>query len=299
MKTKTASVFPLRGRLAVFWAVPLLLLALSALVSSRSLALRAGQQRAPGESGKERFFLEVSGRPALALGFRNALADLAWLQAVQVSGASRLARSDYDRLHTLIRATINFDPRFDVPYLYGAVILGSTIHHAEKGLEIVDLGWAAFPTEWRLPFYAGYIHYFSLGDPAAAGRSFETAARVPGSPAHLPFLASRMLVHGRDTETALSLLDAMIGSETDPVRLEALGRRRLDVVAERDMQALERAVEDYRARTGAPPGHLSHLVAAGVIPALPEEPRGGRYFITPSGEVRSDRVTGRLKVFIR
>jgi hypothetical protein len=299
MKTKTASVFPLRGRLAVFWAVPLLLLALSALVSSRSLALRTGQPRAPGESGKERFFLEVSGRPALALGFRNALADLVWLGAVQVSGASRLFREDYDRFSLLVRTVTNFDPKFDVPYLYAGIVLAESPDHAEEALGILKTGEMHLPREWRLPFYAGYIHYFTLGDPIRGGKAIEEAARTPGSPAYLPLLASRMFAEGREPEAALSLLDAMVGNETDPARLEALKRRRLDVVAERDIQTLERAVEDYRARTGAPPGDLSHLVAAGSIPALPEEPRGGRYFITPSGEVRSDRMAGRLKVFVR
>jgi hypothetical protein len=296
MKTDTATVFPKRRRLAVFWAVPLLLLALSALASSRALAVRAEQPQAPGGGGKERFFLEVSRRPALALGFRNALADLAWLQAIQVSGASRLTRGDYDRLHALIRTAVNFDPRFDAPYLHGAIILGDTAHHGEKGLEIAELGQAAFPMEWRFPFYGGYTHYFSLGDPAAAGRSFDAAARVPGSPAYLSLLASRMFVEGREPEAALSLLGEMIRQETDPGRIKVLERRFREVVVERDIQVMERAAEEYLKKTGSIPARFSDLVSSGLLAAVPPEPHGGRYFITPSGEIRSDAVTSRLRV---
>ena len=72
------------------------------------------------------------------------------------------------------------------------------------------------------------------------------------------------------------------------------------VEVERDLQILEEAIGEYRARVGSPPGRLADLVRAGVLARIPEEPYGGRYLLMPDGRVRSDRAPeGRLKVFRR
>jgi hypothetical protein len=296
----------MRRRIAVFWAVPLLLLALSALVSSRALAVRAGQPQAQGGGGTGSLLIEVSRRPAFTLGFRNLLADLVWLQAVQISSALRLSREeidlsreDYDRFSILIRSVTNFDPKFDVPYLYAGILLGESPAHAGEALSVLEAGKRHLPGEWRLPFYAGYIHYFTAKDPVKGGKAIEEAARVPGSPAYLSLLASRMLAEGREPEAALSLLEEMIRQESDPGRLRVLERRLREVVVERDIQVMERAAEEYRMQTGTFPATLSELVFSGLLAAVPPEPNGGRYFITPSGEVRSDMVMSRLRVIKR
>jgi hypothetical protein len=123
------------------------------------------------------------------------------------------------------------------------------------------------------------------------------AARLPGSPAYLPGLASRMLSEAREPEAALKLLEPIIRQEGDPARRAVLERRIREVTVERDLQALERAVERYREKMGVAPGDLSALVREGILEGIPQEPNGGRYVIDRGGKVRSDRVAQRLQVF--
>ena len=127
--------------------------------------------------------------------------------------------------------------------------------------------------------------------------SIREAAQLPGSPPYLSLLAARMLTEGRNPQTALALLEAISRQETDPARREVLQRRIREVIVERDLQSLERAVEAYRARHGDVPASLSDLVRDGIVDRIPEEPHGGRYLMSSNGEVRSDRMTQRLKVF--
>lgn len=242
---------------------------------------------------------EISRRPFLSFGFRNFLADLAWLEAVQVSGSRKMAPSDYDRLHLLIRTVNNYDPRFVVPYILGGLMVGDSPSHVREALEILRRGRENHPLDWRLPFYVGYLRYFVLGDPVAGGEALGEAARIPGSPAYLPLLAARMLSEGRRPETAVAFLSAIMRHETDPFRREILERRMKEVIVERDIQDLERAVEDYREETGAWPGTLSDLVAAGVRTRIPAEPNGGKYLLSPGGKVRSNKAVQRLNVFRR
>ena len=292
----TSSV--LRAAASARWMVPLLLFFLSALLSSRLLPDHARARTADAKLAREEgLLLEVSRRPALAFGFRNFLGDLMWLKAVQLAGARKMAPEDYDRLYVLLKGVGNFDPLFDVPYLLGGIVLADSPHHVREALAILDRGAKSLPTDWRFPFYIGYTRYFSLGDPLAGGRAFEKAARLPGSPPYLPLLASRMLTEGREPQTALALLEAMVEQETDPARTMVLQRRMREVIVERDLQSLERAVAEYRARHGALPANLPTLVEAGILRRIPREPHGGRYLLLHSGEVRSDRLEQRLKVF--
>ena len=123
------------------------------------------------------------------------------------------------------------------------------------------------------------------------------AARLPGSPAYLPGLASRMLSEAREPEAALAMLETIVRQESDPLRRAVLERRIREVTVERDLQVLESAVGNYREKNGTTPADLSALVREGILAAIPEEPNGGRYLLGKDGKVRSDRVAQRLQVF--
>jgi hypothetical protein len=274
------------ARLAA-WLLPVALILLAAAIS-RSVtaggALKGRAGDAPSLLGA------VSRRPALSLGFRNFLGDVAWLSAVQVSGSRKMARADYDRLSDLLSSVIRFDPRFAVPYLLGGIVLGDSPDHAGEALDLLVRGEKQFPLDWRFPFYAGYIHYFSLGNPEEGGMALIRAARVPGSPGYFPLLASRMLSEGHRPATALAFLQEMARRETDPRRKASLEERIRRVEVERDLQALEEAIAKYTERTGVRPSEPGDLVRAGLLARIPEDPYGGRYVFTPDGQVWSDRA---------
>ena len=296
---KEANPLPFPRKAASFlWLVPVLFLGVSVIPSSRILHERASVAQT-GERGVRSggLILRISKRPAFAFGFRNFLGDLAWLQAVQTAGSRRMSRRDYDRLAVLIRIVGNLDPRFVVPYLLGGILLGDSPDHVGVALDILEKGRNNHPADWRFPFYTGYIRYFSLGDPLEGGDALVAASRIPGSPPYLPLLAARMLSEGRKPETALAFLSAMLNQETDPARREILNRRIREVIVERDIQTMERAIEAYREKTGEMPAALTDLLRSGLLPRIPDEPHGGKYFLQQDGTVRSDRVTGRLKVF--
>lgn len=273
-----------------------------ALLASTGFSWRLLPLGALPESGRQvrvapALFASVSRKPEFAFGFRNVLADIVWLETVQVAGTRKMTRSDYDRLYELLDVVSNFDPKFEIPYLLGGLVLGESTPHAQKALRVLGRGKEQCPTDWRFPFYMGFTHYFSLGDAIAGGRAVAEAAHLPGSPAYLPGLASRMLSEARAAEAALKLLEPIVKQESDPARRAVLERRIREVTVERDLQVLERAVEKYREKTGTVPADLSALVREGILAAIPEEPNGGNYLLAQGGKVRSDRVSQRLRVF--
>ena len=285
-----------RGRGARFaaWLLPVALILLSAAISHR---VTSGRTQAAGRGNSPSVLGAISRRPALSFGFPNLLGDLVWLEAVQVSGNRKMTPDDYDRLSDLLSTVVRFDPRFMVPYLLGGIVLGDSPDHADAALDLLSRGERQFPSEWRFPFYTGYIQYFSLGNPEEGGMALLRAARIPGSPDYFPLLASRMLSEGHRPATALAFLQEMTERETDSRRKAFLEERIRRVIVERDLQSMEMAIAEYTSRVGAPPGKLADLVQSGMLARIPEEPYGGRHLLTPNGGVRSDRAPReRLKV---
>jgi len=279
------------GWIAAFW-----------LLVSMGMSWRLLPLRDSPESGRQvrevpGLLVAVSHRPEFAFGFRNVLADVVWLQAIQVAGKIKMTPAEYDRLYELLNIEANLDPNFEVPYLLGGLILGESSQHGREALRVFERGKVAHPADWRFPFYIGFTHYFSLGDAVAGGGAMAEAARLPGSPAYLPGLASRMLSEAREPESALRMLEPIAQEENDPARRAVLERRIREVTVERDLQALERAVESYREKMGTVPRAMSDLVRVGILSGIPEEPNGGRYVLESGGKVRSDRVSQRLRVF--
>ena len=239
----------------------------------------------------------ISQRPSFAFGFRNFFADIVWLEAVQGMGNLKMISAEYDRLFELLNVEANFDPKFDIPYLLGGLVLGESPDHAQKALKVFERGKGQYPADWRFPFYIGYTNYFSLSEAETAGKAMAEAARLPGSPAYLPGLASRMLSEAREPEAALALLETIVRQENDPARRSVLERRIREVAVERDLQILERTVERYLEKTGSLPSRLADLVREGALAEIPVEPNGGNYLLERGGKVRSDRVSQRLRVF--
>jgi hypothetical protein len=276
----------------------ILFFALSGVFSSRILAERTRYRHLEMQFTEgANLLLEISRRPPLTLGFRNFLADITWLDAVQVAGNLKMTPAEYDRLYDLLNVVANFDPKFEIPYLLGGLVLGESPDHALEALRILERGMAHHPADWRFPFYIGYTNYFSLGEPEAAGKAMAEAARLPGSPAFLAGLASRMLSEARNPAAALAMLETIANQENDPAWRAVLERRIREVIVEWDLQILESAVERYRGKTGTVPVELADLVREGILAAVPPEPNGGRYLLERGGKVRSDRVAQRLRVF--
>lgn len=240
---------------------------------------------------------EIGRYPVATLGFKSFAADVAWLSAIQSAGNRNMSNGDYEALAVLLESVTSLDPRFETPFLLGGLILANSPGHVPRAIEILKKGEHSFKDEWLMPFYQGYIRYFSLGDSVGGGNDLVRASKLPDAPRYLPLLASRILIEGNRPEGALAFLLEMEKQEKNPDQREAIRKRILAVVVERDIRFLESAVAIFRDKFGRVPARLNELVSSGIVDSLPTEPLGGRYQIGPNGSVCSDKVTERMKVF--
>ena len=231
------------------------------------------------------------------LGYRQVVADLIWLQAVQHIGAKRDTQLGYTWTYHAVDVLTDLDPTFVAPYQATGLFLGVLVGRHDEGLAILNKGSRHNPSNWQLPFLAGYISYYERCDAAGAGEFFRMAARVPGSPAYLPQLAARMTVESGDPTAALEFLDRFSRSVSDERLREALFRRMKEIVQEQDLRFLEESTKRYRLKYGRGPAKLEDLMLHGIIPQLPVDPLGGQYEIDGlTGAVSASSKRDRLRI---
>jgi hypothetical protein len=214
----------------------------------------------------------------LALGFDRLLADLFWLRTVYYVGDERSREARYPAVDRLAQLVTDVDPGFTTAYIVMCGAIGylkgdpdAAIELLRKGIRHVDY--------WKLNFLLGFTLFSEKLDYSGAAREMERAARLPGSPAYLPLLASRLYASSGDPETALSFIRARLAEETQPETRSALEKRMRDLWITRDLAQIDAAIDAHRTRTGRAPLGLEELITSGALASEPRDPRGGRYRI--------------------
>jgi tetratricopeptide (TPR) repeat protein len=236
-------------------------------------------------------------RPAL-LGFHHLGADLLWLRIVQVFGEQVVTEWDYEWLYHAFDVVTTLDPQYTYVYDVGGTVLAEFAHRVELSNQLLEKGFEANPTAWRLPFVLGFNHFFHLQDYVSAARYMSEAAQIPGHPFYVDTLAARLYVEGGSPALALQYLEAMIQQAANPELRRIYVEKYNEVLIARDLRALDEAVERYRKACGANPQTLSDLVGKGFLSAIPDEPFGGEYRVDPrTGEVSSSTHPERLRLY--
>ena len=238
-------------------------------------------------------------KPAL-LGYHHLGADILWLKLVQVIGKKRNSQDEYEWMYHALDVITTLDPHYAYAYYVGGIILGDLANRPDLSIRLLERGVNANPEVWNLPFLLGYNYYFSRNDPAKGAEYIMQAANLPDGPSYLPGLATRMAAEAGSPDTALAFLEARLRETQDLEMREFLANRMKEVIIERDLRQLERAVETYRTQHQALPATLLDLVVAGVLPNLPEEPFGGDYRLdSKSGSISSSTHPDRLRTFFK
>jgi hypothetical protein len=119
-------------------------------------------------------FLKVA-----SLGYREAAADLAWMQAVQYYGEYRQRGNDLSEFDHYLDVVNTLDPRYEHAYVLGAVVMATDGGDLPAALDILRRGWRANPHSGTCAFEMGFLCYIVGNDVDAALRYFRLAGEDP------------------------------------------------------------------------------------------------------------------------
>ena len=122
-----------------------------------------------------------------SLGYSSIAADVLYLWSIQYYSNYQI-EDRYDYLDQIYRRVIaELDPRFVDAYLVGSMIMSVEANRDDLALKLLAEGTENNPTEWILPFQAGFLCYQRLRDYGCARDRFEQALRrIDAALAKLP-----------------------------------------------------------------------------------------------------------------
>ena len=220
---------------------------------------------------------------AISLGHAPLLADFVYLWAIQYySDYNQVDRYRYVE-HVFGEVIAELDPGYIDPYWLGALILTTEGKDEEAGLRLLDRGFEKNPSEWILPFLAGWeCERFGQFDRAAV--YFDRAAKAPGAPPDLFRLKAGMTARTGNLKEAIARWQDVLDDPRNNDEARAIAARQIRTLSVRaDVQDLDAAIATYRLRNGRPPRSLEDLVRTGILKALPADPDGNAYAYDPSG----------------
>jgi hypothetical protein len=268
-----------------------------------SVQVQAARERVYPRSGDTEESLYL--RSGLALqrltGAYNALfADLYWIRTIQYFGDTKLRLDKqtseavapehaYPLLYPLLDITTTLDPRFNIAYRFGSVYLAERYPRGagrpDQAIALLLKGLRERPDKWEYMEDIGFVHYWFRHDFIAAAEWFRKAGDVPDAPWWLKSLAATTLAQGGDRRSSRAMWVGIVQTaEVDWLRKDA-ERRLVQLSALDIIDALQRAVNDYAARTGEKPDWPA-LVRARVLRGIPLDPTGAPFVLTPDGRVQ-------------
>jgi tetratricopeptide (TPR) repeat protein len=274
-----------------FWLISVVMMG---LLISLQFALKPSQE---SERKLEQLMYLPDGEymKIASLGYRQLLADLLWIRAIQVMGDKQVSESNGRWLYRALDIVTTLDPQFVRAYEAGGLALTTLVVLPEESNRLMKKGMQHNPTEWKLPFLVGINYYYELYDDAKAADYISQASRLPNAPSSLATLAANLYVSAHSPQQAVNLLSAMYQEATDESARKLLEIRLKIVITERDLSLLEQAIDRYRKLKGINPPRLDALVTAGLLSILPVEPAGGRYvYDAKTGAVSSSEMPERL-----
>jgi len=255
------------------------------------------ERRAPARAQADELLYLPNGKHLrlMSLGQAPLLADAIYIWAIQYY--SDYERSDRYRYveHVFGDVIAELDPHYVDAYWLGALIMTVEARDLEAGLRLLDKGIAENPDQWILPYLAGWESYHA-GDYRRAAAYFARAAAVPGAPHAVRRMQAGVLSRAGDLRVALQLWEEVRDDPASDAASVAIAKRQVRGLRARiELQALQAAVDRFRAENARYPASLEELRERGYIRNVPRDSQDRAYAYDPrTGRVSSaaGRVLG-------
>jgi tetratricopeptide (TPR) repeat protein len=256
-------------------------------------------------SDEETLYLSRRATSRIVFSQRSLASDLYWIRAIQYYGGhtkDATARVDdalepppalaarapvaFDLLYPLLDITTTLDPRFNIAYRFGSIFLSETYPHGpgrpDQAVALLEKGLSAMPDKWQYWQDIGFVYYWNVHDYAKAADAFNRGADVPGAPWWLRSLAATTLAKGGDRGASRLLWQQLYDTANNEYARNAARTKLQQLDAIEIIEQLQRAVDAFAARTGAPVTSWRMLVEAGVVRGIPLDPAGAPYDLVSS-----------------
>ena len=229
----------------------------------------------------------------LVLGFNSVAADIYWIRAVQYYGSTKISKAenkDYGFLFPLLDITTTLDPRFNIAYRFGAILLSEDYPNGpgrpDEAIALLEKGIRESPDKWEYYHDAGFVEYWWRRDAGAAADWFVRGSKLPAAPNWLQPLAASVLAEGGDQLAARALWTRMAQTGEQEWMRQTARTRLQQLDAEGVVGQLQPIVNSFYDKANRFPTGWDEMIRAGLVRGVPLDPTGVPYTLDPvSGAV--------------
>lgn len=224
----------------------------------------------------------------LVLGFDSVAADIYWIRAVQYYGTTKLSKAenkDYSFLYPLLDITTTLDPRFNIAYRFGAILLSEGYPNGPgqpgEAIALLEKGIRESPDKWEYYLDAGFVEYWWRRDHKAAADWFLRGSRLSTAPNWLQPLTASVLAEGGD-HLAARVLWTQLAQTAEQEWMRRTARTRLQQLdAEAVIDQLQPVVNSFYDQANRFPSGWDEMIRAGLVRGIPLDPTGVPYTLDP------------------
>ncbi len=221
------------------------------------------------QAEEERLYLTGNTVKRMSLGFDGLMADWYWLRSLQYVGHKLMANQsdirlddlgplDLRLLYPLLDTATTLDPHFLAPYSYGAVLLPAV--NADSATKLIRKGIEQNPGEWRLYQHLGYM-YWKRGEYQNAAQAYADGSKIAGAPYWMSEMSARMTAEGGSHQMAREMYERLFEETEDQAVKELLASRILQVASFEDRDAIRKAIEAFKQKSGRCAGSWNEMAA--------------------------------------
>lgn len=226
---------------------------------------------------------------ALALEFKGTLSDSLMLNTLTFMGEKlineeQLTKNEWQLVYHALLQITTLDPMATDPFILAATTLPYDAKMVEETNEILEKVALVRKHDHRPYFFLWHNYYNFLNDPKKAATYLEKAAKIPSAPSYYALLASRINLYAGDIVASILFTKEVLRETTDTARRKYLLLR---LNALQKISFLEKHINAYKKQYKKSPTKLQDLIDCGLIPSIPIDPYGGKFYILEGGRVYS------------
>ena len=189
---------------------------------------------------------------------------------------------DWQSVGNTLDTITDLDPYYWDAYLFAQLFLTWDEKNYMAANRMLQKAEEYITDDYRIPYYIGLNYYNFAKDYKNGYKYIMKAAKLPDSPFYLASLAARFAAYSSDYQRGIVFLNEMLKQTSDP---EIAEQYKFRIRALKIMYQLEQLVDSFRMKFHRLPSDLSELIQVGMINNLPDDPYGGKFYITKDGKI--------------
>jgi len=198
----------------------------------------------------------------------------------EIESEKNLSKEDWSKLIQNLYVVHKLDPYYFDPYYLEAAYISWMVKGDRKLIERINsnlIYGLNHLKDWRIPFFLGFNYFYFLDNKVLGAKYLKLAAQMKGSPYYIKLLVPRLYAESGKIDMAIAVVKEELANAKSEALRNQLKRR---LKALEYIKYLNLVLQRFKNTFGYCPKDVSELKKVGFLTKIPDDPYGGKFYIT-------------------